>query len=109
MLIRPRLAFTLLALFIVTKLAIAQEQKGSIPSLLKPADAVARMDTGQARRDGGLYPGGADGALGDAVGQGGSTCRLAAAPLPQRTKRTPVDPSPHGINVSGTSAGAAHA
>jgi hypothetical protein len=34
-LMRPRLGFALLALVIVTKLAIAQEQKGAMPSLLK--------------------------------------------------------------------------
>jgi hypothetical protein len=51
MLLRPRLGLALLALVIVTKLAIAQEpqQKGTIPSLLKPADAVARMNAEQAR------------------------------------------------------------
>jgi hypothetical protein len=31
----------------------------------------------------------------------GQTLRISAAPLPQGTKRTLVDPSPHGINVWG--------
>jgi hypothetical protein len=33
--------------------------------------------------------------------KGGQTLRVAAAPLPPGTKRAPVDPSPHGINVWG--------
>jgi hypothetical protein len=101
MLIRPRLGFALLALVIVTKLAIAQEQKGAIPSLLKPADAVARMNAQQARETE-AYTLGVQAVLwGMQWVKVGQTLRISAAPLPQGTKRTPVDPSPHGINVWG--------
>jgi hypothetical protein len=50
MLIRPRFGFALLALVIMTKLAIAQEREGAIPSLIKPVDAVGRMNAQQARQ-----------------------------------------------------------
>lgn len=101
MLIRSRLVFSLLALVIVTKLAIAQEREGAIPSLIKPADAVARMDAQQARETEAYSLGVQTVLWGMQWVKVGQTLRIAAAPLPQRTKRTPVDPSPHGINVWG--------
>ena len=101
MLIRPRLGFALLALVIVTKSAIAQEQEGAIPSLIKPADAVARMDAEQARETEAYTLGVQTVLWGMQWVKAGQTLRVAAAPLPQGTKRNPVDPSPHGINVWG--------
>lgn len=101
MLIRSRLLFALLALFILTKSAIAQEQKGAIPSLLKPADAVARMNAQHARETE-AYTLSVQAVLwGMQWVKAGQTLRVGAAPLPQGTKRNPVDPSPHGINVWG--------
>jgi hypothetical protein len=101
MLIRPRLGFALLVLLIVTKSAIAQEQKGIIPSLIKPADAVARMDAEQARQTEAYTLGVQTVLWGMQWVKAGQTMRVHAAPLPQGTKRNPVDPSPHGINVWG--------
>jgi len=101
MLIRPRLGFALLALVIVTKLAIAQEQKGAMPSLIKPADAVALMDAEQARQTEAYTLGVQTVLWGMQWVKVGQTMRVGAAPLPQETKRNPVDPSPHGINVWG--------
>ena len=97
MLIRPLLGFALLALVIMTKLAIAQEQKGAIPSLLKPADAVARMNAEQARETEAYTLGVQTVLWGMQWVKAGQTLRVGAAPLPQGTKSTPVDPSPHGI------------
>ena len=101
MLIRPRLGFALLALVIVTKLAIAQEREGAIPSLIKPADAVARMDAEQARETEAYTLGVQTVLWGMQWVKVGQTMRIIAAPLSQGTKRNPVDPSPHGINVWG--------
>ena len=101
MLIRTRLGFVLLALAIVTKSAIAQEQKAAPPSLLKPADAVVRMNAEQARETE-AYTLSVQAVLwGMQWVKAAQTLRVAAGPLPQGTKRHPVDPSPHGINVWG--------
>lgn len=101
MLIRPRLGFTLLALVIVTKLAVAQEWEGTIPSLIKPADAVARMNAQQARETEAYTLGVQVVLWGMQWVKAGQTLRLAAAPLPQGKKPNPVDQCPHGINVWG--------
>jgi hypothetical protein len=85
----------------VTKLAIAQEQGGTIPSLIKPADAFARMDAEQARETEAYTLGVQTVLWGMQWVKVGQTLRISAAPLPQGTKRNPVDPSPHGINVWG--------
>ena len=97
MLIRPRLGFALLAPVIVTKLAIAQEQKGDMPSLIKPADAVALMDAEQARQTEAYTLGVQTVLWGMQWVKVGQTLRISAAPLPQGTKRNPVDPSPHNV------------
>ena len=101
MLICPRIGFALLALAIMTKLAIAQEREGAIPSLIKPADAVARMDAELARETEAYTLGVQTVLWGMQWVKAGQTMRVAAAPLPQGTKRMPIDPSPHGINVWG--------
>ncbi|MGD0826900.1 MAG: DUF1214 domain-containing protein [Desulfobaccales bacterium] len=101
MLIRPRHGFVLFSLVIMTKLAIAQEREGTIPSLIKPADAVARMDAEQARETEAYTLGVQTVLWGMQWVKAGQTMRVAAAPLPQGTKGIPVDPSPHGINVWG--------
>jgi hypothetical protein len=89
MLIRSRLGFALLALVIVTKLAIAQEQEGAIPSLIKPADAVARMDAEQARETE-AYTLGVQAVLwGMQWVKVGQTLRISAAPLPQGSDLPP--------------------
>ena len=85
----------------MTKSAIAQEQQGAIPSLIKPADAVARMDAERARETEAYTLGVQTVLWGMQWVKAGQTLRVGAAPLPQGTKRTPVDPSPHGINVWG--------
>jgi hypothetical protein len=101
MLIRTRLGFALLALVIVAKLAMAQEREGAIPSLIKPADAVARINAEQARETEAYTLGVQTVLWGMQWVKVGQTLRISAAPLPQGTKRTPVDPSPHGINLWG--------
>ncbi len=101
MLIRPRLGFALLALVIVTKLAVAQEREGTIPALIKPADAVARMNAQQARETEAYTLGVQTVLWGMQWVKVGQTLRVGTAPLPQGTKRNPVDPSPHGINLWG--------
>jgi hypothetical protein len=104
MLMRPQLGFALLAFIIVAKSAIAQEQEGAIPSLIKPADAVARMDAEPAREMEAYTLGVQTVLWGMQWVKAGQTLRRFAAPLPQGTARTPVDPSPHGINVWGHTA-----
>ena len=85
MVIRSRLLFALLALFVLTKSAIAQEQKGAIPSLMKPADAAARMDAEQARETEAYTLGVQTVLWGMQWVKGGQTLRVAAAPLPPGT------------------------
>ena len=104
MLMRPQLGFALLALIIVAKSAIAQEQEGAIPSLIKPADAVARMDAEPAREMEAYTLGVQTVLWGMQWVKAGQTLRRVAAPLPQGTAGIPVDGSPHGINVWGHAA-----
>jgi hypothetical protein len=101
MLMCPQLGFALLAFIIVTQSAIAQEQEGAIPSLIKPADAVARMDAERASEMEAYTLGVQTVLWGMQWVKVGQTLRVGAARLPQGTKRTPVDPSPHGINIWG--------
>ena len=101
MLTRRRLGFALLAPVILTQSAIAQEQEGAIPSLIKPADAVARMDAEQARQTEAYTLGVQTVIWGMQWVKAAQTMRVAASPLPQGTERNPVDPRPRGINVWG--------
>jgi hypothetical protein len=98
---RPRLCLALLALVIVTKSAIAQGLEGAIPSLIKPADAVARMDAEQARETEDYTLGVQTVLWGMQWVKAGQSMRVVATPLPQGMARNPADPSPHGINVWG--------
>jgi hypothetical protein len=105
LLTRPGLGFALLALVLVTKSAIAQAEQGTTPSLIKPADAAARMDAEQARETEAYTLGVQTALWGMQWVKAGQTLRVGAAPLPQGMERNPVDPSPHGINVWGHARG----
>jgi hypothetical protein len=98
---RHRLVFVLLTLTIVAKSAIAQEQKGVIPTLIKPSEAVARMNADQSR-EAEAYTLGVQTVLwGMQWVKAAQIMRLISAPLPQGTLRKPIDPAPHGINIWG--------
>ena len=72
-----------------------------MPSLIKPADAFARMDADQAR-EAEAYTLGVQTVLwGMQWVKAGQSMRIASAPLPQGAPRNSVDPMPHGINVWG--------
>ena len=73
-------------------------------SLIKPADAVARMDAERARETEAYTLGVQTVLWGMQWVKAGQTMRRVAAPLPQGTAGIPVDPSPHGINVWGHAA-----
>lgn len=101
MLTRTGLGFVLLALVLVAKSAIAQAQQGAMPSLIKPAEAAARMDAEQARETDAYTLGVQTVLWGMQWVKVAQTLHASAAPLPQGTERNPVDSQPHGINVWG--------
>lgn len=84
-----------------SKRAGKPEQEGATPSLIKPADAVARMDAEQARQTEAYTLGVQTVLWGMQWVKAAQTMRVVAAPLPQGTQRNPIDPNPHGINVWG--------
>jgi hypothetical protein len=98
---RHLFVFVLLTLVIVTKSAIAQEQKGVIPSLIKPAEAIARMNADRAR-EAEAYTLGVQTVLwGMQWVKGAQSMRSVSSPLPQGMPRNPIDPMAHGINIWG--------
>jgi hypothetical protein len=74
---------------------------GAVPSVIKPADAVGRMGAEQARETEAYTLGVQTVLWGMQWVKAGQTLRRGAAPLPQGIARSPVDPSPHGINIWG--------
>jgi hypothetical protein len=96
-----RLCLVLLAFGFLTTSASAQGQNAAVPALIKPADAFARMDAGQAREVE-AYTLGVQAVIWSMQWvKGGQVMHSASAPLPQGTKPNAVDPTPHGINVWG--------
>lgn len=96
-----RLVFVLLTFVIVTKSAIAQDPKGVIPTLIKPAEAIARMNAEQARETEAYTLGVQTVIWGMQWVKAAQTMRSVSAPLPQGRPRNPIDPTPHGINIWG--------
>ena len=84
---------------IVTGSAMAKE--GAIQSLIKPADAFARMDADKAREAEAYSIGVQTVIWGMQWVKAAQTMRGASAPLPQGAPRNAIDPMPHGINVWG--------
>jgi hypothetical protein len=96
---RFRFVFALLTLIILTKSSIAQEKEGVIPALIKPAEAVARMDADQAR-EAEAYTIGVQAVIwGMQWVKAAQTMRAVSAPLPQGAASNTAAPLPHGINV----------
>ena len=101
MLMHSRFCFALVAFEIATHSATAQTQESFVSSLIKPADAMARMDAEQARETEAYTLGVQTVLWGMQWVKAGQTLRAAARPLPPGTEHNPVDACPHAINVWG--------
>ncbi len=74
---------------------------GPVPSLMKPAEAAARLEAEQAKELEANTLGVQTVIWGMQRVKAGQTLRNFAAPLPAGSSAPPFDPSPHGVNVWG--------
>jgi hypothetical protein len=96
-----RLVFVLLTGVIVTESAMAQERRGVVSSLVKPAEAVARMNADEAREAAAYTLGVQTVMWGMQWVKAAQTMRVASWSLPEGMPHVPIDPTPHGINSWG--------
>lgn len=96
-----RLFFALLALATVANSASAQDRGAVTPTLIRPADAAARIDADKAREAEAYALGVQTVIWGMQWVKAAQTMRSASAPLPNGAPRKSIDPAPHGVNTWG--------